>query len=323
MFSSTIILTVGRPTVSRAVESMLNQSFRAADYEVIVVNYSGEPLPAFDWRRSERVRVINTIRRERSVARNSGAAIARGAYLHFLDDDDWLLPEAMGHFWALARRASDAAWLYGGIQVVDEAGVCLAEVNSGLSGNCFAQIMGGAWAPIQASIIKAATFFEVGGYNPAVMGTEDLDLCRRVALKGDFANTPAVVACLLRGPTWATSTNYLRAPEDTLLSRDSLLDEQGSFGRMLSSVDSGYWYGRMLRVYLSTVRYNLRQRKLFTAASRGIFGLMGFILAGKFIFAQDFWQAARADHPSETLHFIMKELEQKAGQDLGGAIARG
>jgi hypothetical protein len=154
MFCSVITPTVGRATLSRAVHSVLDQAFDRDDFEVIVVNDSGRPLPAAEWQDSPRVQVVRTNRRERSIARNTGAALARGRYLCFLDDDDWLLPGALERFWALACQNGDAAWLYGGIRVVDEAGECLAEVNSGLSGNCFAQIVGGAWAPIQASLIR-------------------------------------------------------------------------------------------------------------------------------------------------------------------------
>jgi glycosyltransferase involved in cell wall biosynthesis len=85
MFCSTVIPTIGRPTLSRAVCSLLDQAFTADDFEVIVVNDSGRPLPEMDWQHSAQVRVIDTNRRERSVARNTGAAIAGGRYLHFLD----------------------------------------------------------------------------------------------------------------------------------------------------------------------------------------------------------------------------------------------
>jgi glycosyltransferase involved in cell wall biosynthesis len=293
------------------VNSLLNQTFTSDDFEVIVVNDAGNSLPDMDWQQSPKMRVIATNRRERCVARNAGATIARGRYLCFLDDDDWFLPDALDHFWQLADWAKDAVWLYGGLRIVDETGTNLAEVNSGLNGNCFAQIMGGAWAPIQASLIKTTMFFKVGGYNTSIIGTEDLDLCRRIALRGDFANTSAPVACLLRGPTWNTSTDYLRAPADTLRSRDDILGEQGSIQRLISSAGSSYWYGRIFRVYLSTVRFNLRQRKLFTAVSRGIFGLMSFVLAGRHSLTRDYWQAVKADHPPNTLHFIIKAMEQE------------
>jgi hypothetical protein len=77
-----------------------------------------------------------------------------------LDDDDWLLPGALNTFCELASQKNESVWLYGGIRIVDESGETLAEMNSGLQGNCFAQIMGGAWAPIQASLIRTETFFQ-------------------------------------------------------------------------------------------------------------------------------------------------------------------
>lgn len=83
------------------------------------------------------------------MARNAGAAIARGEYLLFLGDDDWILPNAFNEFLSLASDAPEAHWLNGGVRIVDGNGTVLAERNSGLSGNCFAQMMGGAWAPIQ------------------------------------------------------------------------------------------------------------------------------------------------------------------------------
>jgi glycosyltransferase involved in cell wall biosynthesis len=311
MFCSVITPTLGRATLSRAVHSVLDQAFDQDDFEVIVVNDSGRPLPAAEWQDSPRVQVVRTNRRERSIARNTGAALARGRYLCFLDDDDWLLPGALERFWALACQNGDAAWLYGGIRVVDEAGECLAEVNSGLSGNCFAQIVGGAWAPIQASLIRADVFFTVGGYDPSICGTEDLDLCNRVALHGAFANTPDPVACLLRGRTWHTSTNYLRAPDDIRTSRDRVLGEPGAFSRMRASADSSYWYGRILRVYLSVVLANLRHRRPFTAMSRALAAVAWFVLAATHTLSPGLWQGARAHHAPNTLHFVMERLERE------------
>ena len=309
MFCSVIIPTIGRTTVARTVHSILDQTLTTDEFEVIVINDSGQPLPEANWQQSERVQVITTNRRERCVARNAGAAIARGKYLYFLDDDDWLLPNALENFRKLAGQNPAAVWLYGGLQIVDETGTCLAEVNSGLNGNCLAQIMGGAWAPIQTSLIQSKIFFTIGGFNSSIIGTEDLDLCRRIAWHGDFANTALAVACLLRGQTWDTSTDYRRAPADTLRSRDNVLSKAGTFTRMIASADSSYWYGRIVRVYLSTIRYNVRQRRLFAAASRALFGLMSFFCAGQHIFAKSFWQAIIAHHAPGTLHFIQEALE--------------
>ena len=85
---SYIIPTIGRVSLQTAVKSVLDQEFSQAGVEVIVVNDSGSPLPHRSWLDLSRVRIINTNKSERSFARNSGAAVAQGKYLAFLDDDD-------------------------------------------------------------------------------------------------------------------------------------------------------------------------------------------------------------------------------------------
>jgi len=103
IFCSAIIPTVGRSSLSRSVDSVLQQKLPEDNFEVIVINDAGIPLPGEKWQDSKKVQIVNTNQRERSVARNTGAAIARGQYVHFLDDDDWLAPEAYLHLWELSR----------------------------------------------------------------------------------------------------------------------------------------------------------------------------------------------------------------------------
>lgn len=298
MFCSTIIPTVGRPTLARAVESVLSQTFAADDFEIIVVNDSGQPLPQADWQRSERVQVINTQRRERSVARNTGAAVARGRYLHFLDDDDWLFPDAWQHLWALAR-ASDAVWLYGISQLVDREGRPLVQLHHGLKGNCFLQAMAGEWIPLQASLIKAKAFFRLGGFKPLISGPEDIDLLRRMALHGDLAETQKLVAHIVRGESGST-TDYDYHPQMSRWAREAILDSPGVFSRMRASANSSYWHGRVLRAYLTSVVWNLQHRRLFPAASRAAFGLATLALCGRHLLSADFWHATAEAYQSVT-----------------------
>ena len=314
VFFSYIIPTIGRPSLEIAAQSVLSQQLSQADFEVVIVNDSGRPLPKADWHDFPSVKLINTNKSERSFARNSGAAIARGKYLAFLDDDDWILPGALENFWHLANQHPNAAWLYGGIRIVDEQNRVLAEINSGLNGNCFAQIMGGAWAPIQASMVRARAFFDVGGFSPFICGTEDEDLCRRIAYYGDLANTPETVACLYRGQSWTTSTNYLRAPEDTKFSRDLILSEPGALNRLLQSVDSSYWFGRILKIYLSTIPWNIKKKRFFKVLSRLFYTLAAFGMSLKHVFSTDDWQGVRADHVPQTLHFVIKEYDERIKQ---------
>lgn len=298
MFCSTIIPTIGRSSLSQAVESVLNQAFTGDNFEIIVVNDSGEPLPEAQWQTSEKVQIIKTNRHERSVARNVGAAIAKGKYLHFLDDDDWILPGALESFWALAQ-ASGAAWLYGGSQLVDRAGQPLIQLHHKMNGNCFIQVMAGEWIPLQASLIETNTFFKAGGFIPLISGTEDVDLCRRIALIGDLAETSATVACVGMGQE-NSSTPHTLASGYSRWAREKILDQAGVFTRMRTSANSSDWYGRIVRIYLTSTVWNLQRGNLFTAISRVIFSLAGLALAGHHVLLASFWQAIIKQYTSRT-----------------------
>jgi hypothetical protein len=297
MFCSTIIPTIGRSTLSRAVHSVLDQTFTADDFEVIVVNDTGKPLPEADWQRSERVRVIVTNRRERSVARNTGAAIARGKYLHFLDDDDWILPDALENFWTLTNT-SDAEFLYGSARLMESTEKCLYEINLGMSGNCFAQVMAGEWIPTGAYLIESKVFFAVGGFNPLASIREDFDFCRRVALRANFASTSPAVLCILRGSSWDTSSDITHAEESSLWAREKILSEPQAFTRLRTSANSSYWRGRVVRTYLSSVIWNLRCRCVYTAAGQATFGIVSFVLAGHHVLSKSFWRGVVTPHVS-------------------------
>ena len=163
MFCSVIIPTIGRKTLTRAVHSVLEQNFNKDTYEIIVVNDSGKRLSLQSWQESPIVCLVETNQRERCIARNTGAAISRGKYLLFLDDDDWLLPNALETLWDLAT-SSNSVWLYGGYQLVDSQANKFTDFQPNEVGNCFIRFLSGEWLPLQSSIINSQVFFKVGGF---------------------------------------------------------------------------------------------------------------------------------------------------------------
>lgn len=289
-FCSTIIPTIGRSTLSRAVYSVLDQTFSAADFEVIVVNDSGQLLPAMDWQQCDRVRIINTNRCERSVARNTGAAIAKGKYLHFLDDDDLILPRALDAFWMLAQT-NDVAWLYGSYQSVDNDGNLLVEFHPGLEGNIFACLVCGEGIPLQASLINANYFHTAGAFdpNPVITGVEDRDLGRRIALKGDVAYTPAVVAKIRIGQAGST-TNWAKIATGDRWGREKALSVQIAFARLQASANSSYWQGRVSRAYFASMIWNLKRKNISIAINRALAGLA---FTDRQMFSTHFWHGLR------------------------------
>lgn len=290
MFSSTIIPTINRATLAKAVASVLDQAFTTADFEVIVVNDSGQPLPSAAWQHSERVRVIDTNRRERSVARNTGAAIARGKYLHFLDDDDYLLPGALDAFFKL-DRIGKAIWLYGSYQTINNNGDLVKEYHPSLYGDVFPVFVAGESIPFQVSLLRATNFFAAGCFDcePEIIGVEDRDLGRRLAMQGTVAYTPTVVAQIRIGEQGST-TNWQTIHESDRWGREKALRLHHAFEHLHRSVGSSYWRGRVCRAYAASAEWNLRRGSMSTAVSRLLAALS---FTGFHTLSPTFWRGLR------------------------------
>ncbi len=289
MFCSTIIPTVNRPTLSRAVCSVLSQHLSGGEFEVIIVNDSGVQLPDMEWQRSPRVRVTGTHRRERSVARNTGAGIARGKYLHFLDDDDVLLPGALEAFWRVSKTTK-ADWLYAYWQTADNAGTLVDEFRPGLDGNIFALLVAGEGIPLQSSLVRADAFFEAGGFDSSsvILGVEDRDLGRRLALSGAIACVPHVAAQIRIGEGGST-TCWSTLAESDRRAREKALGEREAFQRLRASATSSYWQGRVCRALFGSMVWNARRLNLLTATQR----IMPGLLMSSSMLSPDFWRGVR------------------------------
>jgi glycosyltransferase involved in cell wall biosynthesis len=98
--------------LAEAVESALAQTYPAV--EVIVVNDgSDDDTEAVARRYGDRIRYVARPNGGISAARNSGIAAAGGAYLKFLDADDYLHPEQVARQVALAGGRDDVVSITG------------------------------------------------------------------------------------------------------------------------------------------------------------------------------------------------------------------
>ncbi len=278
--------------------SVLGQLGHGQEFEVIVVNDSGKSMSTSAWMQSERVHIIETNQRNRSVARNIGAAMAQGCYLHFLDDDDYLLPNALLSLWQVAQT-SPVAWIYGGYELVDRQGLHLEMCQPDEQGNCSIRFAASEWLPLQVSLIRSEVFFEVGGFaslDSLLGGDEDVDLARQISLRYEIAGTPQPVAVIQFGHEGST-TNYASLRQQSRISREKMLAFPGAAQRLLNSartrfIHVDYWHGRAFWCYLASVYWNIKHRRPFTAVSRFSFAALVFIASGRHIFTRHFWRGA-------------------------------
>lgn len=107
----------------QCIESVLNQTF--TDFELILVD-DGSPdrCPAIcdeAAERDARVRVIHQANQGLSAARNAGIEAARGAWLSFVDSDDYIAPHFCEKLYQTAQR-TNADCVMCSVQNVDESG---------------------------------------------------------------------------------------------------------------------------------------------------------------------------------------------------------
>lgn len=267
MFCSAIIPTIGRQTLSRAVNSILKQEFDKDDFEVIVVNDTGKPIPEMNWQHSPFVKMIITQRRERSVARNTGAALARGEYLYFLDDDDIMLPGGLEEFWNLSQSTT-AKWLFGSYRTVDNSGNILAEFHPDLTGNISAWLVAGESIPLQSSMFHTSVFYDAGEFDVYFTGAQDRDLERRISTRCQVSNTQKIVAQIRVGKT-KSSTDWSKLKEFDRWGREKAFDQLNAFPAIRESARGNkHLQGRVGRAYLASVVWNISRGHYLRAASR-------------------------------------------------------
>ena len=295
MFCSTIIATIGRNTLDRTVESALVQGLAVDDYEVIVVNDSGEQLAVGDWANDPRVIIVDTQRWERSVARNTGAAIARGRFLHFIDDDDWLVPGSLQAMRAQCEQAT-AQWVYGDTELIDRSGKRELILKPRLQGNVYAQVMAGEWIPLQASLIRRDAFWQAGGFDPHLARGEDNDLLRRIALLGDVAPADQLFAVVGMGEAGSTTEQQRGWYAPARVGIERLLLQDVSWQRLWTSADDAYWQGRIVRLYATSAYWNLRQRQLGIGLLRLVTAGAALLRASRHLFNPALWRAITRQH---------------------------
>jgi hypothetical protein len=207
------------------------------------------------------------------------------------------LSGALAAFWDLSRRAPDAAWLYGGVRLVDDAEQTCREFNPGLHGNLFMQMVAGVWIMPVGSLLRADAFRAAGGFYASLRTGEEIDLGRQITSRGDVAGTTALVACVLRGHGQHTSRTYgAEAAEVNRWSRDRALAVPGAFGRLRGSSATPYWRGCLLRAYLAAAHWNWKRGRRGASVSRGLRALAGLALAGPALLRGAYWQGLRDEH---------------------------
>lgn len=124
---STIIPVFNRPAMVRqAVESVLAQTYRPIEILVVDDGSSDDTptvLAELQAAHPGEIRVLRQANAGAAAARERGRQAARGAYIQYLDSDDWLLPNKFADQVAALHAHPECAIAYGTSVVCDAHGV--------------------------------------------------------------------------------------------------------------------------------------------------------------------------------------------------------
>ena len=177
--------------IEETLASAFAQTFR--DFEVIVVNDGSpddtaarlQPLA-----QTGRIRYFEQANAGQAAARNRGLAEARGDFVAYLDDDDLWPPDKLA--WQVAALREHPGWIMvsglsgrveaDGVRQEPEAaggGVVVQSIRTMFDG-C------GIESPGQV-LVRREVMKAVGGFDPALWGTDDTDLWIRLSARGQAA----------------------------------------------------------------------------------------------------------------------------------------
>lgn len=289
---STVIPTVGREELRRAVESVLTQDGSGFTGEVIVVNDTGRPLSLEGWQSSCRVRVVRTPRpRSRpAVGRNVGAEAATGQFLHFLDDDDWMLPGAFEAFAQAHSETPNARWLYGIVERVSREGRPLDTLPTEPEGNVLAALISGEWMPLQGTLIHRDLFEETGGFDPATPPSEDMDLLLKLSLIENVRRVRTSVCAYSEGVEESATPRHLCSVR-LFEAYERIFDRPEVLDRAVDSAASPHVCGKVLRHYLISAKKALRRRDPNTLWRRLRDAALIMGGSGKKALTSEYWRA--------------------------------
>lgn len=286
MLCSTIIPTVNRPSLERAVKSALEQDLGPELHEILVFNNSDQSLPAADWLTSPQITIIDS-HSNLIDASNGGARMASGKYINFLHDDDYLLPGALKALVDLAE-SSGCYWVYGALNRIDDEGNFMSVNRPQIKGNVFALLVGGECLHFAASLINREAFLRVGGLDPQIPAPVDLDLQCQIALLSDFEGTDQIVATVRLPGGKGSTADLSRLKQEHHRLREKALDSPGALSRMRDSVRGDVVLrGRACRAYLFSAVLNLLAGNFVVVGSRLAPMLR---LAALYPLLPDFWR---------------------------------
>jgi len=192
----------GEKYLKETIESVIAQTEK--NWEIVAVNDgsvdgSQKILEGYEKLNPDRIRVISVENGGISRARNTGADLARGTYLAFLDHDDLWAPYKMEHQLKLFSNDSPLWLAFTNVTLIDEYGKIIKESCHNFDqrhrGYVFELLIFKNFIPCSSIMVKRDNFLMMGGFDPQFRFSEDYDFLLKVTRESpvDYIDEPLLL----------------------------------------------------------------------------------------------------------------------------------
>lgn len=193
---SIVIPTKNRLSYLReAIASVYAQTYQ--NFEIIVVDDgSSGPIEPHMQAYDERLRFFRQPPQGAAAARNHGIAVAKGAFIAFLDDDDSYLPDKLQNSVDCFALHPEIAWLCTGFSFVDASGADIARQpilpeDRLLHAHDIALF---TFISTSTIMVRTQNLKEAGGFDEGMTVSEDYALWAKLVLQSPCGTVPKVLA---------------------------------------------------------------------------------------------------------------------------------
>ena len=172
-----------------ALASVFAQDF--SDYEIIVVDDgSTDETQTVLQSYAARIRYVLQENAGSASARNRGIQMARGKYIVLLDADDLLLPGKLREQVAILEKRPSLGLIHSGWQIIDEQGTVIKEMEPWHDSPVLNLETWLRNKPVKmgATLFRREWLERVGGLDPELRQSHDVDLMLRLSLAGCTAD---------------------------------------------------------------------------------------------------------------------------------------
>ena len=187
---SIICRTIGRPELQQALHSVLTQSY--SPIEIILVNASKADLSGFDTANTS-IKVLNPDKLlSRAEAANHGLDAAKGDYLMFLDEDDWISNNHVQNLLIKLKANLRVKAVYSSAQKTNKEGLPLDYIFN--TDYDHSLLMRDNYIPIHTMLFNSSIVNRGCRFDDRFEIYEDWDFWLQLSQYTDFQHVPDVTA---------------------------------------------------------------------------------------------------------------------------------